>query len=210
MFSNRLIRWANPVLPGLLLAILAGTAAADGILVETADVHGQGFPAPVVSPDGAQLIRSDTGITVNLRMPTPESGTYDYPPGNPFNPPAVPGHPEVFSLWAFIFNFPEDCEAPASSPTTCDLADFGAGRGAPGAFNVVGHVVSGPTLQMSGHVSLESEQFGGVSRLLMPRSAEVHVAVAPHGMLQPGAMPNQIKTPIGSTDFWWLALFLPE
>lgn len=189
----------------LCAGLVTGAAANDGVQRQIADVHGQGFPAPVVSPGGAQLIRSDTGITMNLRMPTPVSGMYDYPPANAFNPPAEPGHPEVFTLWAFIFNFPEDCQA-----TPCDLADFGAGRGAPGAFAAAGHVVGGPTLQLSGHVSLETEQFGGASRLLMPRTAEVHLAVAPHGRLQPGAMPNQIQTPIGSSDFWWLAFFLPE
>lgn len=210
MFSKRISQTAIFLLSGLLLAVSPGTVTAEGVESEVADVMGQGAAGPVVAANGARLLRSDTGITISLRMPTPEPGTYSYPPGNPFNPPAVPGHPEVFSLWAFIFNFPEDCEAPVSSPTGCDLADFVAGRGAPGAFNVAGHVVGGSTIQMSGHVSLNSEQFGGTSRLLMPRTAEVHVALAPHGVLQPGAMPNQIKTPIGGEPFWWLAFFLPD
>ena len=205
------IEYPRPRLNFVLLTILlgaglvAGNAAGDQVQIETADVHGQGFPAPIVSPDGARLIRSDTGITISVRMPTPEPLTYAYPPGNAFNPDAEPGHPEVYSLWGFVFNFPEDCDA-----APCTLDDFLAGRGAPGAFNVAGHVVGGPTLQLSGHISLESEQFGGASRLLMPRTAEVHVAVAPHGRLQSGAMPAQIKTPIGSSDYWWMAFFLPE
>lgn len=34
-------------------------------------------------------------------MPTPQPGTYVYPP----NPPGiVPGHPEVFTHWPFAFN----------------------------------------------------------------------------------------------------------
>jgi hypothetical protein len=32
-------------------------------------------------------------------------------------------------------------------------------------------------------------------------------AVAPHGELQPQALPNQITKPIGTVDHWWLAEF---
>jgi hypothetical protein len=36
----------------------------------------------------------------------------------------------------------------------------------------------------------------------------VHLAVAPHGALQPDGMPAQITTPVGNVfQHWWLALF---
>ena len=40
-----------------------------------------------------------------------------------------------------------------------------------------------------------------------PAAAEIHVAVAPHGVLVPELMPDQIRTPVGSPPFWWLAQF---
>jgi len=40
-----------------------------------------------------------------------------------------------------------------------------------------------------------------------PQTAEVHLAVAPHGALQPETLPNQITTPIGDPSFWWVAFF---
>lgn len=188
----------------LVIGFVASTAGAQATK-ETADVVGQGEGGPVVSVDGATLWRADTHLTMSLRMPTPVSGAYEYPPGNVFQPEgAIPGHPEAYSLWAFVFNFPEDCD---SSP--CDLGDFMAGRGMGGAFNAAGHVVGGPNLQLSGQVTTNSTPFAGFP-LLEPRTAEVHLAVAPHGELQPDVMPNQIKKPIGTPTFWWLAFFLAE
>jgi hypothetical protein len=43
--------------------------------------------------------------------------------------------------------------------------------------------------------------------LLEPRTAEVHVAVAPHGQLEPALLPDQITKPIGSPPFGWIAIF---
>jgi hypothetical protein len=45
------------------------------------------------------------------------------------------------------------------------------------------------------------------SPLLEPRTAEVHVAVALHGVLDPALLPEQISKPIGSPPFWWIAMF---
>ena len=42
-----------------------------------------------------------------------------------------------------------------------------------------------------------------------PFGAEIHVAIAPHGVLIPELMPGQISTPIGNPSFWWVARFLP-
>lgn len=194
-------RWLR--LTALLTAGTLATGAANAqVTKETADVVGQGLAGSVVAEEGATVLRSDTGVSVSLRIPTPMPGSYVYPPGNAFQPlGALIGHPEAFSLWVFVFNSPEDCLA---SP--CDLADFAAGRGAGGAFNGGGHVVGGSTLQLSGRVTLNSEPFAGTA-LMEPRTAAVHLAVAPHGALQPDVMPNQIKMPIGTPAHWWLAIF---
>jgi hypothetical protein len=75
-----------------------------------------------------------------------------------------------------------------------------------GAFNVAGHIVGGSNLSLDGHASVNSTPFGG-STLLEPRTAEVHLAVAPHGKLVPELLPDQITKPIGNPSFWWLAIF---
>jgi hypothetical protein len=127
-----------------------------------------------------------------------------YPPAQaapfPF-PAAVPGHPEAYSFWVFVFNHPEACSMP------CDSNDLGVEAPAQGgAFNAGGHLAGGPHLMLSGHVSMNSSPFAG-SPLLEPLTAEVHLAVAPHGALDPALLPDQITKPIGSPPFWWSAVF---
>jgi hypothetical protein len=184
-----------------LATLLLAQFAEAGVSTETGDVFGQGMDGPIVSPGGATLQRSDKGLSVKLTMPTPESGTYMYPPGNAFQPEgAIPGHPEAYSLWAFVFNYPDLCSEP------CDSNDLGATPAQGGAFKAGGHIVGGGTLNLSGRVSKNSSPFVG-SMLLEPQTAEVHLAVAPHGALQPRVLPDQIKKPIGSPGVWWLALF---
>ena len=143
-------------------------------------------------------------------MPTPMSGTYDYPPANPFQPvDAVPGVPEVFTGWLFFFNEPGNCAVPNGCipppPGALPPNDFTEGRG--GVYNFSGHAISGRgSLNMVGHISVGEMQFGGPFALENPAGAEIHLAVAPHGLLVPELMPQQINTPIGNPSFWWLAL----
>lgn len=180
---------------------VAASAFAGGVTAQTADVRGQGAAGPIVAEDGAILQRSDNGLSVKLQMPTPEPSSYTYPPGNMFLPAAVPGSPEAYSLWAFVFNYPALCSTP------CDSNDIGTttpARG--GVFNAAGHVVGGSTLSLNGHVATNSTPFAG-STLLEPRTAEVHLAVAPHGALDPALLPDQIAKPIGSPPFWWISVF---
>jgi hypothetical protein len=199
-----------------IATIAAGVAfATPGVTTETANVVGQGLSGPVVSLDGATIQRSDSGISVRLTMPTPEPGSYFYPgtdsiPGNPLQPPAtgpvgfppaVPGHPEAYSLWVFVFNDPSVC---VGDP--CTIADFNANLGTAGAFNAGGHLVGGATLQLSGRVMLSSTPFAG-AMLTNPQGAEVHLAVAPHGALDPALLPQMINLPIGNPPYWWLAIF---
>ena len=186
----------------LVVLLFAGAQAygQGGVTRETVDVVGQSGAGPVVSANGATLIRAKNGITISLGMPTPMAGTYNYPPG------AVPGHPEAFTGWAFVFTNPDQCTDP------CNGDDIGAGTAAQGGvYNIAGHVSGGGNLQMVGHVSTGATPFGGANHapLQNPLGAEIHVAVAPHGLLDPSIMPGQIKTPIGSPPFWWLAFFIP-
>jgi hypothetical protein len=110
----------------LAAVTLVAAAGAAGVDTQTADVRGQGAGGPVVAQDGATLQRSDSGLSAKLSMPTPEPGTYLYPPAQtkppaPFTfPAAVPGHPEAYSLWVFVFNYPALCSVP------CDSNDLGA------------------------------------------------------------------------------------
>ncbi len=198
-------RLLSQVFGVLMLAALGFVApAAGGVTTETSDVIGQGPAGPVVSADGATLQRSENGLSARLSMPTPAPGTYLYPPAQtapfPF-PAAVPGHPEAFSFWAFVFNFPELCSVPCNSD---DLGVATPARG--GVFNVAGHIEGGPNLTLSGHVSMNTAPFGG-SMLLEPLTAEVHLAVAPHGALDPALLPDQISKPIGGPAYWWIAIF---
>jgi hypothetical protein len=205
-FKTRLLAVA-----ALALSAAAGVAAAEGasVATQTADVFGQGPGGPVVAEDGATIQRSDSGVSAKLTMPTPTPGSYNYPPAQtnppaPFTfPAAVPGHPEAYSLWMFVFNYPALCSMP------CDANDIGMATPARGgAINVAGHIVGGPTLTLDGHASLNTAPFGG-SPLLEPRTAAIHLAVAPHGKLDPALLPDQITKPIGNPSFWWIAIFEP-
>lgn len=160
-----------------------------GVASATADVFGQGPDGPVVAEDGAVIRRTSNGISIQLTMPTPKTGEYAYPTeGEAFS---GPGHPEVFSLWAFVFNNP-----PAD--------DWD------GAFAVAGHVVGGSTLTLSGNISLNTEPFLG-DKLENPEGAEVHLAVAPHGALSPDLLPEALRTPTGpGPEIWWIAQFEGE
>lgn len=120
------IRCVTAAIAAAGLSLLVGAApAAASVATETADVIGQGPAGPVVSTDGATIQRNQSGISIQLTMPTPEPGSYDYPPANAFHPEgARPGHPEAFSLWVFVFNHPDECSDP------CDGNDLGDTPGA--------------------------------------------------------------------------------
>jgi len=190
----------------LLVCCSLNTFAKPGNAMARADVFGQGLGGPVIAIDGAQIVRKKNQLLINVRVPTPESGSYSYPPGNPWNNDAIQGSPEAFSLWAFIFNDPSLCTG--GGPGICTGADARNGTPGAGAFNVAGHLVAGSVLQLSGNVTFTSTPFGGAP-LTDPLTAEVHLAIAPHGALQPETMPNQLQSPIGGPDYWWIAAFPP-
>lgn len=71
---------------------------------------------------------------------------------------------------------------------------------------MAGHIVGGPALTLSGTVSRNSEPVVGAP-LADPTGAAVHLAVAPHGALNPEKMPEQTKTRTKpGPAIWWLAL----
>jgi hypothetical protein len=165
----------------------------------------------VVAENGARLVRTPGGITAMLTMPTPAPASYCYPPANPFQPIApVPGTPEIFTGWFFYFNNPENCAVPhacvpppGGHPGPNDFT-----RASGGVYNFAGHAVSGGgTLTLVGHIEVGDAPFGGPAPLDNPTGAEVHLAVAPHGVVIPQLLPDQINTPVGSPPFWWVALF---
>jgi hypothetical protein len=161
------------------------------VMKDTEDVFGQGPEGPVVAENGATIRRTNNGISFQVQMPTPEPGTYQYPDPSPTATNEV-GPPEAFTLWVFIFDD--------------ELGGFGDNPWS-SAFLGGGHVVSGPNLTLSGQINRQSEPFAGFD-LENPREVVVHLAVAPHGALDPDMMPGQIKTPSGpGPDVWWLALF---
>lgn len=196
-------------------AVTAADAATNnsvGVQTETADVFGQGPDGDIVAEDGATLRRTPNGISVKLQMPTPEPGTYTYPSGPEGGAwTDEEGPPEAFTLWAFVFNNPEECEhADGEAPEgiECGSGDLGERAGG-GAFFVAGHLFGGPNLTLSGHISKNTEVFQDMGvQLEKPKEAEVHLAVAPHGALDSDLLPEQIQTATGpGPDIWWLALF---
>lgn len=189
--SRRRILRTGAVALGTLGVVAPAAAEKTGVVTETEDVFGQGLDGPVVAEDGATLRRTRNGITSTISMPTPEPGEYVYPDPSP-TATDEEGPPEAFTLWVFVFDD--------------ELGGFGDHPWS-SAFLGGGHIVDGPNLTLSGHISRETEPFAGFA-LENPQAVEVHLAVAPHGALDPELLPEQIKTPAGpGPDVWWLALF---
>ena len=164
---------------------------------EHADVMNQGGIG-VYAADGSALVRQPNGLRISMKVPTPEAGTYTYPDG------AVEGPPEVFTLWAFIFNHPENCTDP------CNGDDLGDATGAfGGAYNVGGHITGGGGhMNIAGRIGV-GEEPRAFAPLELPATAEVHVALAPHGAMDPTTLPGELSQPAGSPicDCWWVAIF---
>ena len=192
------------------LALTATTASAASW--ETADVRGQGLGGPLVADDGAAILRLPNGVKAQLDMATPEPGSYTYPVGPTGS--GVPGHPEVYSLWVFVFFNPEACASDPCGPgDLINDPDVVAG-----AFNAGGHVVGGSNLKLSGFVNTSAFTFGGPNAETIGEafamgydleSADIHLAVAPHGALAPELLPASISTPVGGPGHWWIAIFPP-
>lgn len=148
-------------------------------------------------------------------MPTPAPGSYDYSSAPTANSEA--GHPEAFTLWVFIFYNPDECEPKGE----CDGDDLAFNdEVVAGAYNAGGHLAGGPTLTITGHVNHRSAVFPPPDAVSHVESmvealgmgfdladAQIHLAVAPHGALDPELLPEQISTPAGPPSLWWVAMF---
>jgi len=198
---------------------LSATSASAASGWESADVVGQGLAGPVVATGGAAVLRTANGVAASLTMPTPEPGSYTYPTGPTGS--GVAGHPEAFSFWVFIFYNPEACAGPICLPgDLMNDPDVIAG-----AYNAGGHLEGGPNLKLEGFVNKSSFTFGEPNALGEMNAetlgqalsmgfdladAEIHLAVAPHGALDPALLPGSISTPVGTPASWWLAIVPPQ
>lgn len=155
----------------------------------------------MVAADGASLVRQPNGLAVSLTMPAPVPGAYLYPDG------IESGSPEVFTMWAFVFNHPENCSGPCGGDDTNNPdVEFGV-------YNVAGHANAGASLTMSGQFAVGAPAGAppGVEPfpLSNPAGAEVHVAITSHGGLDPATLPGEFRRPTGSPacGCWWVAIF---
>jgi hypothetical protein len=201
LLERRIImRRAKLVFALCVAVLLLGSSMASAGSPETADVMDQGA-AGVVAADGASIVRQPDGIRVSLTMPAPVAGAYLYPDG------VTSGSPEVFTMWAFVFNYPEHCSAPCGGDDTNNPdVEFGV-------YNVAGHVNAGQSLTMSGRFAVGAPAGAppGVTPhpLSNPAGAEIHVAITSHGGLDPATLPGEFRRPTGSPacGCWWVAIF---
>lgn len=212
------VRWAL-VGGAVVLALGAGLAAGlalsadDDVAGATADINAQGGEGPAHGADEARLERRLDGLVASIDTAAPGAGTYDYPtadmipPDAPPHPDVVPGEegaPETFTLWMFVFNDPELCT------DSCDIDDIGTDTPAQGGvYQVDGRIADGERLVMTGSVRIGQPAANGAP-LQRPTSAEVHLAIAPHGRALSGDdLWRQLNGPVGDPTLWWAATFAP-
>ena len=214
----------------LALSVVSISAAADGGIGETADRVNNNptasTEAQLLLAENAHLTRSDDGIGIEMKLITPEAGSYTYPE-------TVPGErqaqPEVFTGWVFVFNNPELCKSNPGTEFPCGGQDFNDEVKA-GAYNFSGTInqlrqISGGELQLNsfsdgyvvlnGEIGVGQEQRPPVAQqvsthpLENPMGAEVHVAIAPHGQLDIETIATELYSPVGNPacDCWWVATF---
>ncbi len=175
---------------------------------QTVDIGEQGQFESAMAEGGARFQRRPDGITVEVTMPTPEPGTYEYPTGDMVPPSAAPHPaispgageaPEAFTLWLFAFNDPSQC-----TDGQCDTDDFAPGAAARGGvYQVDGRVGDGDELRFGGNIRLGQQPIDGAP-LDHPERAEVHIAIAPHGRVLPGEDGwRQLNGPVGNPTLWW-------
>lgn len=214
----------------LMASMMATSTLAQGVSQEAYEVSNA--PTEMLSgaewlrAEDARLTRFDDRIEFELTMDVPRPNGYVYPEGVP---PERRAAPEAFTLWAFVFNHPEQCTS-GQPPLTCGGDDFSeAVKG--GVYGLAGHV---PSIDHSGgafvfdratagQMTLAGEiKVGDAQRsdqppgeitfpLENPMGAEVHFAVAPHGQMVPETITAELYSPAGSPDCgcWWGAFFLP-
>lgn len=215
---------------GLLALAAAGPVSAGPEGESPADISNQ--PTELLSPGLAYLRAEDVRlrrypdrIELDLTMTTPTPGTYVYPDTVPVTRQASP---EAFTMWVFIFNDPEACAREASEDP-CGPNDFNVvARG--GVYGAAGHVTSvdhsGGSFELDrdagGRMAFHAVVHVGDRQRDMPAGAttfpledplgaEVHVAIAPHGQIDPATIATELYEPAGTPTCgcWWLAFFEP-
>ena len=205
------------------LALIATGASAEG-MGAPADFT-ENFPAPdagLLQPDNTSITRSEDGVHLHLDLTTPEAGAYTYP--ETIGPDAQ-AQPEVFTGWAFVFNYPENCE----TPYDCGANDFaGAAKGGVYNFGGVSNqfsqdsggeiVLNGATdgfVRIYGDILAGQEQRSDLPpetttfALENPMGAEIHAAIAPHGQFDASTIADELYNPTGNPGCgcWWVAVF---
>lgn len=181
----------------------------------------------LLTTDDTSIVRTEDGLTLTIRMRTPEPGSYHYPDG--VNP-AVGGGPEIFTGWAFIFNHPEHCVS-FPEPPRCGPDDF-TDEVLVSVYNFGGHLSSlahergelvrdagtDGMIVLHGTIAVGEEVYPGVPPnamtvpLVNPMGAEIHASIAPHGGLtETTDLEHELRSPQGAPgcDCIWLATFLP-
>ena len=207
------MRKAKIGLLGLVMAVATAIPAfAGSTTTQKEDILGQGGTTPVMAHNGARLVRADERVDVSFRLQTPHARTYAYPtadmvPPGAFHPPVVPGDgvtPEVFTLWAFVFNYPELC-----SDGACSFDDIGDTPAQGGIYQLDGTIARSPHLRLDGKIRIGQQPAVGVA-LENPFGMEIHAAVAPHGQRYTGDdLVAQMNGSVGTPEHWWPAIFLP-
>ena len=205
------------------LTLMATAVSAQG-MGTPADLV-ENFPAPdagLLVQENATIDRTDDGVHLHLDLTTPEAGSYTYP--EPIGK-KMQQQPEVFTGWAFVFNYPELC----ATPYECGAGDFND-RVKGGVYNFGGTTnsltqVSGDEIVMNqatdGYVRLTGDIAAGqVPRgdlppgattypLENPMGAEIHAAIAPHGQFDTKTIADELYNPTGDPGCgcWWVAVF---
>lgn len=191
---------------GLAVMVFAVGPASAKVTKQTADVMNQDGVGNYAD-DAAHLTRQTDGISIRVSVPVPQPNTYTYPSEGV---PAPSASPEVFTGWAFVFNYPDNC-AVRGSCAGPDLFNPAVGAG---VYNFAGHPTgAGGNLVLTGHIQVGQPAGGPPGSTMAPLSnpggAEVHMAIAPHGEIDPSNMPFQARSPVGNPGCacWWVAQF---
>jgi len=181
---------------------------------------------PTLRADEARLWRHEDRLEFEVRMDTPDPGTYVYP--DSVGPERM-APPEVFTAWAFVFNHPEHCEG-SESADLCGPSDF-SDEVQGGVYGVAGHVSSvdheggsfildrgtDGQIVLRGEIAVGDPQWPELPPeettypLSNPLGAEVHFAIAPHGQVDPATIAEELYAPAGfpGCGCWWVAFFAP-
>jgi hypothetical protein len=204
-------------------AVAAQPPAEQADLVENQPVEFLGN-APTLRLEDSSITRYEDRLVFEIRMDTPEPGSYVYPQEVPGARQAAP---EVFTAWAFVFNHPEHCLG-TDDWEFCGPGDFSEAVKA-GVYGVAGHVSSvdheggafildrgtDGQVVLRGEIALGDEPWPDLPPgattfpLENPTGAEVHLAIAPHGQVDPATVATELYAPVGNPGCgcWWVSYF---